>query len=188
MIAKLQIFGRITMIFAIVLSIFISLNVRPSASFLSNATGEEENRNFLNGINIPNNRYLQAQVKVNGFELIADLAITHDQKAQGLAVKDHLNENEGMLFVYEQPSRQTFWMKGMKFPIDIIWLDNNGTVVHIEQSLQPCISVLNSGDSILNCPIYTPDNNSLYVLETVAGFSQQHNIKIGTNIDFNLVS
>jgi uncharacterized protein len=188
MIVKLQIVGGIIMIFAILLSVSIYLNVKPFASLFSKAAGEEENRNFLNGINIPNNRYLQARVIVNGFELTADLAITHDQKAEGLAVKDHLKENEGMLFVYEQPSRQTFWMKGMKFPIDIIWLDNNGTVVHIEHTLKPCISTLNPGDSILNCPIYTPEDNSLYVLETVAGFSQQHNIKIGTNINFYLVS
>ena len=93
-----------------------------------------------------------------------------------------------MLFVSEQSSRQSFWMKDMKFPIDIIWLDSNGTVVHIEHTLQPCISVLNPAASIRNCPIYTPDKDSQYVLETIAGFSQKHNVKIGTHIDFYFAS
>ena len=186
MIVKLPIVARIVMIFAIVVS--VSMFAKVNASTSSNTAGEEENGNFLKGINIPNDRYLQVRVSVNNFNLTVDLAITDDQKAEGLAVKDYLNENEGMLFVYEQPSRQTFWMKDMKFPIDIIWLDANGTVVHIENTLQPCVSVLNSDVSILNCPLYTPHNGSQYVLETIAGFSQKHNVKIGTDIDFYLSS
>jgi uncharacterized protein len=78
-----------------------------------------------------------------GFELTTDLAIIDNQKADGLSVKDHLKENEGMLFVSEQSSTQRFRMKDMKFPIDIIWLDSNGAVVHIEHTLQHCNSVLN---------------------------------------------
>jgi uncharacterized membrane protein (UPF0127 family) len=144
------------------------------------SSGAEGSGNFL--------RDLKAVVTVNGFNLTADLAITDEQKAEGLAVKDSLKENEGMLFVYEQPSDQSFWMKDMKFPIDIIWLDSNGTVVHIEQNLQPCISVANPGVSVLNCPVYTPDLEAMYVLETVAGFSQRHNIVNGTKIDFSLAS
>ncbi len=189
MIVKLQLVGRILIIFTIVLSVSMYVTVKPSiSSSFSNVAGEEDNRNFLNGIDIPKDTYLQARAIVNGFELTTDLAITADQKAEGLAVKDHLKENEGMLFVSEQSSRQSFWMKDMKFPIDIIWLDSNGTVVHIEHTLQPCISVLNPAASIQSCPIYTPDKDSQYVLETIAGFSQKHNVKIGTHIDFYFAS
>ena len=139
------------------------------------SSGAEGSGNFL--------RDLKAVVTVNGFNLTADLAITDEQKAEGLAVKDSLKENEGMLFVYEQPSDQSFWMKDMKFPIDIIWLNNNGTVVYIRHNLQPCIMTFD-----FLCPIYTPDKDSLYVLETVSGFSKKHSIKIGTHVDFQLIS
>ena len=111
------------------------------------------------------------------------LALTNDQQVKGLSIKDHLKENEGMLFVYERPTRQGFWMKDMKFPIDIIWLDNNGTVVHIKHSAQPCIV----GFAFI-CPTYIPDKDSRYVLETVAGFSKSHGIKVGTNVDFQLIN
>jgi uncharacterized membrane protein (UPF0127 family) len=177
------------MISAIVFCLLsISLQANPSKSSSFYNSLEAQNQNFFKGIDAPNDGYLQARVIVNGFEMTADLAVTDDQKTKGLAIKDDLKENESMLFVYEQPTRLGFWMKDMKFPIDIIWLDRNGTVVHIEHNLQPCISILNSGSSILNCPIYTPDKDSLYVLETIAGFSQKHNVKIGTNIDFYFVS
>jgi uncharacterized membrane protein (UPF0127 family) len=68
----------------------------------------------------------------------------------------------------------------MKFPIDIIWLDSDGKVVHIEQNLQPCVSVF-------ICPNYIPNTDSQYVLETVAEFTQRYNISVGTDIDFELV-
>jgi uncharacterized membrane protein (UPF0127 family) len=139
--------------------------------------------NFLKGFeSIPNDRYLQAKVTINKFELRVYLAITNDQQIKGLSVKDHLKENEGMLFVYKQPSRQGFWMKNMKFPIDIIWLDNHGTVIDINHSLQPCIISF-----AFLCPTYIPDKDSLYVLETVSGFSKKHSIKIGTHADFQLL-
>jgi len=88
-----------------------------------------------------------------------------------------------MLFVFQQPGRYGFWMIGMKFPIDIIWLDSNGTVTHIEHSLAPCPpNPLN-----LFCPTYSPERDSLYVLETVAGFSNKHNVNPGTHISLELV-
>jgi uncharacterized membrane protein (UPF0127 family) len=85
-----------------------------------------------------------------------------------------------MLFVFEESAKHSFWMKDMKFPIYIIWLDSDGGVVHIEQNLQPCVSVL-------ICANYSTNTDSQYVLETVAGFTQRHNISVGTEIDFELV-
>jgi uncharacterized membrane protein (UPF0127 family) len=169
----------IKVIIAVILS---SMSLFLVASSLSNTTGGYEN--FVKGVDsIPNDRYLRAKVIVNDdFELTVYMAVTNDQQVKGLSVRDHLKENEGMVFVYEQPTRQTFWMKDMKFPIDIIWLDSNGTVVHIEHNLQPCIMTF-----AFMCPSYIPDDDSLYVLETVAGFSKKHGIKVGTNVDFQLI-
>jgi uncharacterized membrane protein (UPF0127 family) len=100
--------------------------------------------------------------------------------AKGLAVKNQLKENEAMLFIFEESAKHSFWMKDMKFPINIIWLDSDGKVVHIEQNLQPCISVF-------ICAGYSPNTDSQYVLETVAGFTQRHNVSVGTDIDFELI-
>jgi uncharacterized protein len=127
-----------------------------------------------------NNRYLKAKVIVRGFELNADIPIIGEQMSKGLAVKNQLKENEAMLFVFEKPGRHSFWMKDMKFPIDIFWLDSDGKVVYIKESMQPCISTI-------ICILYTPNTDSQYVLETVAGFTQRHNVSVGTNIDFELV-
>ena len=84
-----------------------------------------------------------------------------------------------MLFVFDKPEKHSFWMKDMKFPINIIWLDSHGKVVHIEENLEPCpLAPI--------CPSYPPSADSQYVLETVAGFTQRNIISVGTNIDIEL--
>ncbi len=124
--------------------------------------------------------YLRAKVSIEGFELSAEIPVTGELMSKGLSVKNQLRENESMLFVFEEPSRHAFWMKDMKFPIDIIWLDSNGKIVHIEENLMPC-------PLVLICPSYAPNADSQYVLETIAGFAQRHNISLGTNIKFELL-
>ena len=84
------------------------------------------------------NGYQQVNVTVNNVKLVADVAVNDEQKTKGLAVKENLSENEAMLFVFATAGDHAFWMKDMKFPIDIIWMDSNKTVVHVEHSLAPC--------------------------------------------------
>jgi uncharacterized membrane protein (UPF0127 family) len=121
--------------------------------------------------------YKKINVMVNGVPLVADLAITGEQRTKGLAVKDSLAENESMLFYFSKANEYAFWMKDMKFPIDIIWLDTDRKVIHIEHSLEPCDS-----DA---CPLYKPEGKTQYVLETVAGFAQKHNVIEGTVVEFD---
>lgn len=125
-------------------------------------------------------KYHKAKVDVNGFEIMADIAMTADQQEKGLSIKDSLKENEGMLFIFQKEGKYDFWMNGMKFPIDILWLDTAGKVVHVESNLKPCISEK-------DCPDFVPSKDALYVLETVAGFAERHDVKIGTDIDFQLI-
>ncbi|HEX2013816.1 MAG TPA: DUF192 domain-containing protein [Nitrososphaera sp.] len=123
------------------------------------------------------NGYRQINVTANGVQLVADIASTGDQRSRGLAVKDSLADNQAMLFVFTKENNYGFWMYNMKFPIDIIWLDSNRQVVHIEHGLEPC-----DADS---CPTYTPDAKALYVLETVSGFAKEHGIIEGMIIEFD---
>ncbi len=140
---------------------------------------EGEQEIIVGGVSPSNSGYRQVNVTVNHVKLVADIAENNTQKSKGLSVKDTLKESEGMLFVFSTEREHSFWMKNMKFPIDIIWLDDDQEVVHVEHSLEPCIP-----DSF--CPTYKPDRNSLYVLETAAGFAQKYNVTDNTYIDFKL--
>ena len=135
---------------------------------------------YTNNSDLRPSTYLKAAITINGFSLAADVPITNEQFQKGLDIKDRIDDSQGMLFIFKVPDKVPFWMHGMKFPIDIIWFDNNNRVVHIEHNLQPCITDL-------VCPLYSPEKDALYVLETAAGFSGRHNVKVGTQMNFRLI-
>ena len=173
----------------VIVAVVIALGIISSALVLyfnpaiSSTLGQPEDKQQvppLDGeVRSATNGYRQVNVEVNGLILVADVAATDEQKTKGLAVKNSLAENEAMLFVFDNEAQHTFWMKNMKFPIDIIWIGSDKRVVHIEHNLQPC-------SSELLCPTYKPVADSLYVLETVAGFAERHGITKGTPVDFEL--
>ena len=68
-----------------------------------------------------------------GMHLIrAEVAQTPGQRATGLMHRTDIGANEGMLFVFEQPAQQCFWMKNTPLPLSIAFLADDGTVVNIE--------------------------------------------------------
>lgn len=139
----------------------------------------EEIHSHIMSKNVLDTQYLKGIAEIGGFVINTDIALTDKQKQDGLSIRNNMQENEGMMFVFKEPKQQSFWMKGMKFPIDIIWLDANLSIVHIEKNLQPC-------ESFISCPSYRPSSNALFVLETVSGFADSHDLKIGKKINFKL--
>lgn len=118
-----------------------------------------------------------ATITIGTATLAAEIAITPQQQAQGLSNRDWLADNTGMLFDFtnsynKQPS---FWMKDMRFSIDIIWI-SQGTIVHIDTNV-PVPATTHP-----TLQTYSPPGSIDYVLEVNAGFSQVHNINIGDQV------
>ena len=103
-----------------------------------------------------------------------ELADTVEKRMLGLMYRDELNEDKGMIFIFDEPGVHKFWMKNVKFPIDMIFLDINDKVVYIEHSAPPC--------TVINCPLYGPDTDIFTVIETKAGFSININLEIGQKV------
>jgi uncharacterized membrane protein (UPF0127 family) len=141
-------------------------------SFDSNQYSNTTSTNNVNDISV---------VKIGDKTIYVIMAKTPSEQSKGLAIKDSMNEDEGMFFVFDKPQKYSFWMKDMKFPIDIIWADPTGKIVHIEKNLQPCIF-------LLPCASYSPDIDSLYVLEVVSNFTSKYGIKIGDQIESDIIS
>jgi uncharacterized membrane protein (UPF0127 family) len=112
----------------------------------------------------------------NDFGFNIEYAITPQQRVKGLMGKENLNKDEAMLFVFPEQGIYGFWMKNMLIPIDIIWMDKDLKITHIENNVPPC--------AIDPCVSYKPSIPSQYVLEIQAGLSQEMNIKIGDKFYF----
>src|ERR1700679_2272851 len=70
-------------------------------------------------------------VRLDGARVNVTLAQTQAQEELGLGDRDSLAAGQGMLFVFAQDGKYAFWMKDMRFSIDIIWFAADGEVVYI---------------------------------------------------------
>ena len=83
----------------------------------------------------------RAEVTIGSNIFYADVADTDMLRAKGLMGRTHLEENEGMIFLFDTPSSSSFWMKGMKISLDIIWIANN-RVAGVSENLSPDTSFM----------------------------------------------
>ena len=123
----------------------------------------------------------QASAQVNGQEI--DLLLAKDEKSrmQGLSDRRSLKKDSGMLFVFDKKDTYGFWMRKVKFPLDIIFLDGD-KVVDIKKNVQPAKENEN------NPPVYTPKSPANYVLEVNAGTADELKIKEGSTITFENIN
>jgi len=98
---------------------------------------------------------------------IVEVATTRDEQARGLSNRDSLADTAGMLFPFNPPGVVSFWMKEMRFPIDIVWIANGKVIGVVKNAPIPP-----TGSVTQNLPTYAPPAAVDYVLELNAGQSQ----------------
>lgn len=106
-----------------------------------------------------------------------ELADDKEKRTKGLGYRDSLATDSGMLFLHEQESRFSYWMKGMRFPIDFIWIKDD-TVVDTTTNAYPPVEG-QSDDTLVR---YSPSVAVNKVLETNLGYVAQNNIQTGDKI------
>jgi uncharacterized membrane protein (UPF0127 family) len=129
-------------------------------------------------INFPFNKN-DASVTIKGKTFIVDVAKTDYQKQKGLSIYKEIPEDKGMIFIFSKQDYYNFWMKDMKFPIDIIYIKDNKIVDIFENVLPP-----NSPDEKLE--IIRPEEKADKVLEINANLSNKYNFKKGDLININI--
>jgi len=102
-----------------------------------------------------------------------EIAQTLMQKSKGLSHRLSLEKDHGMFFIFSYSGFHLFWMKGMKFGIDIIWIDENYKIIDISKNILPKFWP----------QFLKPNQPAQYVLEVNAGFSDMNKIQIGDEVE-----
>ena len=120
-------------------------------------------------------RFKLARARVSfpdaGVSVDAELARSDAENERGLMFRKQMGEDEGMFFFLEDRRVQTFWMHNTCIPLDMIFIDEDGTIVGIVESAP----VLDDGPRQVDCP-------SRFVLEVNAGWSRRHHVKPGQHV------
>lgn len=107
----------------------------------------------------------------------AEIVHSEAEKSRGLMYRESLAWESGMLFIFDREARHNFWMKNMRIPLDIIWIDSGKNIIDITQNVLPC-------KDQQDCESIIPASEVKYVLEVNAGFSDKNKVRIGDKVEF----
>lgn len=117
------------------------------------------------------------QLLINNARLKVEIADTPDKRSKGLSGRQALASDEGMLFVFPAAGTYPFWMKGLSFPLDFVWIKGDKVIAALPNVQPPAV-----GQSDASLPIYQSQEPIDKVLELQAGTIQRLNIKAGDTI------
>jgi uncharacterized membrane protein (UPF0127 family) len=114
----------------------------------------------------------------SGRVLEVELLVSDHDRAMGLMFRRSLDPGRGVLLVFERSGFHGIWMKNCRFPIDIIWIDEDRRIVHVAENVPPCRED--------PCPVYETLRRALYVLEVNAGQARREGAVVGARVSFEL--
>ncbi|MEK7521010.1 MAG: DUF192 domain-containing protein [Patescibacteria group bacterium] len=114
-----------------------------------------------------------AALRIGEMAFKLDIADTDQKRETGLSGRERMADDEGMIFLFGRSALWPIWMKGMNFPIDIIWLRNN-RVVDIKTNIPV-------EDAAVPTRYYSVSEADA-VIELNAGMAERAGIKLGDRI------
>ena len=114
-------------------------------------------------------------LRVGAGKFIVEVVDDTIERAAGLSGRDSLAEGTGMWFAYPAVGQPSFWMRDMRFPVDLVWVDASLRVVAVtHQAPSPP-----AGATVDDLPLYSPGAPIMYVLEINAGQAVDLGIEAG---------
>ncbi len=145
----------------------LTISLGTNTGISQHAWGESGNRqdNGLASISTPQGSIINAEIANNP-----------STRAKGLMDRHSIAPDGGMLFQFPELGYWTFWMKNTKIPLDILWLDKTGTIIHLQSDVPICTRTDD------HCPRYYSHKKSWQVLELKAGMAEKLELIPGSRL------
>ncbi len=114
------------------------------------------------------------RIHAPGGTMVVAIADTPAARSAGLSNRHELRDIDGLLLKWDEAGRHPIWMVGMRFPLDLIWIDGRGRVLAVLSNVPPCCAE--------PCPLYEPEGtaDSVAVLELPSGGAAIRRLTAGT--------
>ena len=119
-------------------------------------------------------------VQVGDLEFLVELAADPEKRIKGLSGRPFLEAGTGMLFVFEDPERLRFWMRGMEISLDIVWISSDCRVVDVSED----VPFPDPDTPLDELPRYSPESPAQYALEINGGEAAELRLGIGDTVEF----
>ncbi len=162
---RIRLFIVCLMLIVLIISYISYINFKQQTAVYLDKANTEISQVCFKQANIPINKCFSVEI-----------AQTAAEREKGLMFREKLNSENGMLFVFPQSKVYGFWMKNTLIPLDIIWIDENKTIVDVKEDVLPCKEE--------KCEVYYPNKEALYVLEINAGLAKEKNLSVGEKVEF----
>jgi uncharacterized membrane protein (UPF0127 family) len=113
-------------------------------------------------------------IPIGGIELQLQLALKPTEQQKGLMHRESLDEDHGMLFLFDRPDKRGFWMRNTRVPLDIGYFDSNGRLLEVHKLFPFDETTVNSHSSEV-----------LIAVETNRGWYAANNIQVGDRIEMS---
>lgn len=114
-------------------------------------------------------------IQIGSNTIFVEIADTDEARTIGLSGRESLASGTGILFIFDNPGIYGFWMKDMRFPIDIVWIDENWKVIGVDNSVDPATFPT----------IFYPKSAAKFVLELNSGDAARWGIDAGLTLSPN---
>lgn len=115
----------------------------------------------------------------SGREIEAEVADTPEKLLVGLAFREALPTNGGLLYIFESTGQNHLWTKAYRFPVDMIWVDESHHIVGLKEHVAPCLED--------DCPKYSSSPEAVrYAIQTEAGFIKREGVAVGQELKYTL--
>lgn len=104
--------------------------------------------------------------------IVVEIPETSEEQSLGLMHRDPISEDQGMLFIYSEPQQVSMWMKNVKFPLDIIFVNDRQLIESVQEETEPFSSTL-----------YNSKGLCKYAVEVIGGFTNKYRIEKGQKIE-----
>lgn len=125
-------------------------------------------------VNAPESSMRTIVAYIDGHKFYLEVADSPELRIKGLSEHSRINPGGGMLFVFEQPDIECFWMQGVDFPIDILWFDSEMRLIHKVEQLHPNTYPKS----------FCPPTPAQYVVELSSGDVAKHGFRPGDRLSF----
>ena len=118
-------------------------------------------------------------IKIDEKIMNVEVADSDSERQRWLMFRyEKLEPNSGMLLVYDKPDLYSVWLLNIRYPLDLLWFDQQGSLVYAVKNANPCNNILDPS----TCT-FKSTKPSKFILAASSGFIQQNNVTFNSKID-----